>query len=166
MRLSLFAVLSLSLIGCSPSQPAAKPTPADPDHGHVEGKEHSHDVQITKADVKLPATFAELVSQIETYRDQIKAAIESGKPETGHRALDELDIVLEETMTLAQASVKEEQLAEVNQARQTIKNAFLELHQSIDAKERPDYASKESVIQIAIESLKRTAAATPAKSPE
>lgn len=165
MRRALFAILPLFLIGCSPSAPVVAPTPADPDHGHAQGQDHSHDVPITKADVKIPATFAELVVRIETYRDQIEAAIEAGKPETGHRALDELDIVLEETMTLAQASVKEEQLAEVNEARQKIKNAFLELHQSIDAKEKPDYASKQPAIQGAIEKLKQFAA-SPAKSPE
>ncbi len=165
MRLALFAILPLFLIGCSPSAPVVAPTPADPAHPHAEGQDHSHDVPITKADVKMPATFAELVVRVETYRDQIKAAIEAGKPETGHRALDELDIVLEETMTLAQASVKEEQLAAVNEARQKIKNAFLELHQSIDAKEKPDYASKAPEIQNAIESLKQIAAST-AKSPE
>ncbi len=165
MRLALFAVLPLFLIGCSPSAPVVTPTPADPDHRHAEGQDHSHDVPITKADVKMPATFAELVVRVEKYRDQIKAAIEAGKPETGHRALDELDIVLEETMTLAQASVKEEQLAAVNEARQKIKNAFLELHQSIDAKEKPDYASKAPEIQNAIESLKQIAASS-AKSPE
>lgn len=164
MRLALFAVLPLFLIGCSPSAPVVTPTPADPDHRHAEGQDHTHDVPITKADVKMPATFLELVSRIETYRDQIKAAIEAGKPETGHRALDELEIVLEETMTLAQDSVKEEQLTEVNEARQKIKNAFLELHQSI-AKEKPDYASKEAAIQSAIEKLKQLAA-SPAKSPE
>ena len=151
MRYPLIALFTLFVLGCSKPAPTAKPT-HDP-----------HDVPITKADVKMPANFGELVTLIEGYNQQIKTAIASGKPETGHRALDELDIVLEETMTLAKSSVAEDQMATVNEARQAIKNAFLELHQSIDAKEKPDYAAKEQAIQKAIDDLKRVAATTPAK---
>ncbi len=111
----------------------------------------------------MPTTFGELVTRIEGYNEQIKTAITSGKPETGHRALDELDIVLDETMTLAKSSVTEDQLATVNEARQAIKNAFLELHQSIDAKENPDYAAKEQTIQKAIADLKQATTAQPSK---
>lgn len=145
MRFLTFAFCAVFFLGCSKPEPAAKPV-HDP-----------HDVPITKADVKMPANFVELVSRIESYNQQIKTAIESGKPETGHRALDELDIVLDETMTLAKGSVPEDQLAKVNEARQTIKNSFLELHQSIDAKEKPNYSAKEQAIQKAIDELKRIA---------
>lgn len=151
MRYSLLLLLALFVSGCS--KPASSDKPAhDP-----------HDVPITKADVKMPANFSELVTRIEGYNQQIKTAIESGKPETGHRALDELDIVLEETMALAKGAVAEDQLAKVNEARQAIKNSFLELHQSIDAKEKPDYAAKEAAIQKAIADLKQAVATTPAK---
>jgi hypothetical protein len=111
----------------------------------------------------MPANFGELVTRIEGYNQQIKTAITSGKPETGHRALDELDIVLEETMTLAKSGVAEDQMATVNEARQAIKNSFLELHQSIDAKEKPDYTAKEQTIQKAIDDLKKAAATSVAK---
>ena len=153
MRFALLAVLTTVLIGCSKPAPAVKPS-------HSDGHDHVHDEPITKADVKMPATFEELVSRIELYRDQIKAAIDSGKPATGHRAMDELNIVLGETMTIAQRSVPEDQLAKVNEARQAIQNAFLELHQSIDAKEKPDYASKEQAIQSAITTLKQIASSS------
>jgi len=152
------AVMSL-LIGCSQPAPPVAPNQDD-------GHDHSHNVPITKADVKMPATFAELVTRIEQYDSQVKAVIESGKPESGHRALDELDIVVAETMTLAQASVPEDRMAAVNEARQTIRNAFLELHQSIDAKEKPDYAAKEPAIQAAIATLKQSAEAPRATVPE
>lgn len=156
MRFLIFIVLTSFAIGCS--QPAP---PATTSHG--DGHAHVHDVPITKADVKMPANFAELVSRVEQYRDQIKAAIDSGKPEEGHRALDELDIVLAETMSLAEKSVPEDQLAAVNEARQSIRNAFLEIHQDIDAKEKPDYAGKEQAIETAIISLKQIAGMPSAK---
>lgn len=151
MRSVLPALLAVILLGCSKPAPSDKPA-HDP-----------HDVPITKADVKMPVTFGELVTRIEGYNQQIKTAITSGKPETGHRALDELDIVLEETMTLAKSGVAEDQMATVNEARQAIKNSFFELHQSVDAKEKPDYAAKEQTIQKAINDLKKAAATTPSK---
>lgn len=161
MRLTLLAALLLFVIGCSRPAPTATPNRSGGhDHSQGDGHDHVHDTPITKADVKLPASFAELVSRIERYRDQIKAAIDAGKPETGHRALDELDIVLEETMSLAQKSVPEDKLAAVNEARQAIRNSFLEIHQSIDAKEKPDYAAKEQSIETAIATLKQVASTT------
>lgn len=164
MRFLTFTVLTSFAIGCSQPAPPATPSHGDGhDHTPADGHAHVHDVPITKADVKMPASFAELVSQVEQYRDQIKAAIDSGKPEGGHRALDELDIVLAETMSLAEKSVPEDQMAAVNEARQTIRNAFLEIHQSIDAKEIPDYAAKEGAINGAIISLKQIAEMPPAK---
>lgn len=164
MRFLTFIVLASFAIGCSQPAPPALPSPGNGhDHTSANGQAHVHDVPITKADVKMPASFAELVSRIEKYRDQIKTAIESGKPEGGHRALDELDIVLAETMSLAERSVPEDQMAAVNDARQTIRNAFLELHQSIDAKEIPDYAAKEGAIDAAIVSLKQIAEMPPTK---
>lgn len=164
MRFLTFIVLASFAIGCSQPAPPALPSRGNGhDHTSANGQAHVHDVPITKADVKMPASFAELVSRIEKYRDQIKTAIESGKPEGGHRALDELDIVLAETMSLAERSVPEDQMAAVNDARQTIRNAFLELHQSIDAKEIPDYAAKERAIDAAIVSLKQIAEMPPTK---
>ena len=148
MRIVLLTIFASFAIGCSQPAPPAKASRND-DH------DHSQDQPITKADVKMPATFDELVTRIEEYDRQIKTAIDSGKPESGHRALDEVDIVLEDAMTLAQSAVPEERLASVNDARQTIRNAFRELHQSIDSNEQPDYAAKEKAIQSAIVTLKR-----------
>lgn len=146
MRFVLLAAMC-GLIGCSQPAPSVVPK-------HADAHQDPHDVAITKADVKMPSTFKELVTCVEEYNGQIKAAIESGKPETGHRALDELDYVLADTMALAQKSVAEDRLGSVNEERQAIRNAFLEIHQSIDAKETPDYASKEPAIQAAIATIK------------
>lgn len=167
MRLTLLAGLTSLFIGCSQPAPTAVQSDGDGhDHSHADGLDHAHDTPITKADVKMPASFGELVVRIEQYRDQIKAAIEVGKPATGHRALDELDIVLAETMSLAQESVPEDKLGTVNEARQSIRNAFLEIHQSIDANEKPDYAAKEQAIDAAIAKLKQSAEASRTKGPE
>lgn len=66
------------VVGCS--QPAT--VPPLPKHSEVD---HDDELPITKADVKLPATFAELVFRVKGYRDQIKAAIDAGKPSAGLR---------------------------------------------------------------------------------
>lgn len=158
MRFAFLAVLMSLALGCSQPAPTVAPSHDDGhDHKQGDGHDHVHEAPITKADVKMPASFGELVSRVEQCRDQIKAAIDSGKPETGHRAFEELDIVLEETMSLAQKSVPEDHLAAVNEARQSIKNAFLEIHQRIDGMEKPDYAAKEQAIQSAIATLKQIA---------
>ncbi len=150
MRSPLLAFLAIFVLGCSKPAPSDKPA-HDP-----------HDVPITKADVKMPANFEELVTRIEGYNQQIKTAITSGKPETGHRALDELDIVLEETITLAKSGVTEDQLAIVNEARQAIKNSFLELIKASMPK-KARLRRKEQTIQKAIDDLKKAAATAPTK---
>jgi hypothetical protein len=169
MRLIPIVILALSVAGCS--QPAAPPATTNQEVGHdhshkddhQDGHEHSHDAPLTKADAKLPATLAELVSRVKGYRDEIETAIAAEKPETAHRAFEELTIVLDETMTLAQDAVPAERLAAVNAARQTIRNAFLEIHQTIDAKEKLDYPAKKPAIEAAIWTLEESAGTPPPK---
>ena len=172
MRPIPIVILALSVAGCS--QPAAAPPPATShedghdhshkdDDSHKDGHDHGHDAPLTKADVKLPATYTDLVSRVKGYRDEIKASIEAGKPASAHRAFEELNIVLDETMNLAKSAVQDERLAAVNEARQTIRNAFLEIHQIIDAKEKLDYAAKEPAIEAAITTLEQSVEKPPAK---
>ena len=170
MRLIPIVILALFVAGCfqrAASPPAATSQEDGHDHSHKDdhkdGHDHSHDAPLTKADVKLPATYAELVSRVKGYRDEIKTAIEAGKPESAHRAFEELTIVLDEMMTLAQDAVPAERLAAVNEARQSIRNAFLEIHQIIDAKEKLDYAAKEPAIEAAIGTLEESAGTPPPK---
>ena len=151
MRTAVMAIFTSFAVGCSETVPITAPPKQD-------GHDHSHDAPITKADVKMPVTFKELVSLIEQCDKEIEAAVGAGKPASAHRALDELDIVLDETMTLAQKAVPEDQLGVVNESRQAIRNAFLEIHQSIDAKEKPDYEANREAIKSAISKLKQSAA--------
>lgn len=171
MRLILMVIFALSVAGCSqpaaPTPPAATSQENGRDHSHKDdhkdGHDHAHDAPLAKADVKLPANFAELVSRVKGYRDEIETAIAAEKPESAHRAFEELTIVLDETMTLAQDAVPAEQLAAVNEARQTLRNAFLEIHQTIDAKEKLDYPAKKPAIEAAIRTLEESAGTPPPK---
>jgi len=61
MRYVLFATAMSFLVGCSQFAPPVAPN-------HDDGHDHGHDALITKADVKMPGTFAELVSRVDGQR--------------------------------------------------------------------------------------------------
>jgi hypothetical protein len=142
----LCLIALLFVLGCgkteAPQAPPAAPT-ADP-----------HDVPITEADVKLPATYADALPQIKEYRDTIRKEIEAGTPAHAHRALDELDIVLNKLPAIAKDSgVPQEQWEAVNTAAQDLRNLFNQLHAAIDEKREPDYPAVAKPIDEAIEKL-------------
>ena len=137
-------LIALLLVGCSKAE-APKAPAADPD-----------DVAITEADVKLPANYAEAVSQIKGYRDTIRAAIEAGTPSRAHRSLDELDIVLNKLPSIAKDSgIPNDQWETINTAAQELRNSFNELHSAIDAKREPDYKAVAEPIDQAIAKLEQ-----------
>jgi predicted small lipoprotein YifL len=142
------------LAGCGGSTPSdapssnpdgpAKPAPADPD-----------DVPITEADVARPRDYPDAVARIEGYRDTIRDEIAAGRPAKAHRALDELDIVLNWLPGVARdGAVAKERWEDVNTTAQEIRGLFNQVHSRIDAKQDPDYASVSEAIDRAIEKLK------------
>lgn len=154
------------LIGCGepdpqpsaqPSGPAAAPeatvtAPADPD-----------DVPIKEADVKRPADFPDALTRIKGYRDTIRDEIAAGRPTKAHRALDELDIVLNWLPEIARdSSVPKEQWETVNTTAQQIRELFNKVHTKIDAKQDPDYSSVSKDIDQSIKQLDEVAGPVPA----
>lgn len=114
-----------------------------------------HDVPITEADVEMPKSYGEAVDRIVGYRDTIRAAIEAGTPTKAHRSLDELDIVLRKLAEIAKEhDVPRDQWETVNTSARELRNRFNELHSSIDAGEKPDYAKEAEEINKRIERLK------------
>lgn len=132
----------------NPSKPAAT-APADPD-----------DVPITEADVARPQDYADAVRRIEGFRDTIRDEIAAGRPTKAHRALDELDIVLNWLPGVARDSaVPKERWEDVNTTAQEIRGLFNKAHSRIDAKQEPDYGSVSEDIDRAIDKLKGIAPA-------
>ncbi len=150
LHLSLLLLVAVTF-GCakpeaSTSEPAA-PEAAAPD---------PHDVPITEADVTLPATYAEAIPQIKGYRDAIRRKIEAGTPALAHRALDELDIVLNKLPSIAKDSgIPNDKWESINLAAQDLRNSFNQLHSAIDEKREPDYQAVAEPIDKAIGQLEQ-----------
>jgi len=146
MRRAWLFVLLLSL-GCGKTELPRPPdaVAADP-----------HDVPITEADIKLPANYAEALPRIKEYRDSIRQHIEAGTPDHAHRALDELDIVLNKLPSIAKTSgVPIDHWEAINIASRDLRNAFNQLHSAIDEKRKPDYTAVADPIDKAIARLEQ-----------
>jgi len=141
--------LALSLLGgCGGSTPEATPASAPP-AGTVappaeaaKASADPDDKPITEADVARPKDFADAVARIKGYRDSIRADVTAGRPTKAHRALDELDIVLNWLPAIARdGGVPKDRWEEVNTTAQRIQELFNKVHGQIDAKQTPDYAA-------------------------
>ena len=150
-RLSLLLSLPalVLLAGCQQSDDAAPNSspaaPAPTDH---------HDVPITKADVDMPANYADAVVRIKAYRDAIRTGAGGENPHTAHRPLDELDIVLRELPAIARDSgVPAESLEAVNLAARELRNLFNEVHAAIDESRPPNYSGVAEKVDVAIDRL-------------
>lgn len=154
-----FAVLSglLLVSGCGESnpQPSAGPeSPATAPQASSKPLGDPDDVAITEADVKRPADFTDAVARIKGYRNSIRDEIAAGRPTKAHRALDELDIVLNWLPETARDhGIPKERWEEVNTTAQRIQELFNKVHSNIDDKKKPDYESVSQDIDKAIGSL-------------
>lgn len=158
---SIYAAAVLALIaissqtGCGESHEAvANHAGGAPAARQSAGAHDPDDVPITEADVQMPATYAEAIERIKSYRDQIRRPIEAGTPGKAHRPLDELDIVLGKLTAIARDSgVPREQWEQVNSSARELRHLFNQVHTAIDEGARPDYASVARPIDEAIERL-------------
>ena len=145
----IVAVLSCAaLVGCG-GQPGVPPSSstdaATPD---------PHDVPITEAAVDLPKTYADAIPRIQAYRDTIRAEAQGTVPAKAHRALDELDIVLDKLPTIARDSgVPKENWETINTTARELRDLFNQVHTAIDDQRTPDYAAVAAPIEQAIERL-------------
>lgn len=154
---SAFVFASLfGLVGCGGSSPEATAPPAGPTPASsVESEADPDDVPITEADVARPGDYPEALTRIEGYRDTIRDEIAAGRPTKAHRALDELDIVLNWLPEIARdGGVPKAHWETVNTTAQAIRELFNQVHSRIDAGQDPDYGSVSASIDRAIGSLK------------
>ena len=156
------------LAGCGGSTPEATAPPAETTPApSAETATDPDDVPITEADVARPGDYPEAITQIEGYRDTIRDEIAAGRPTKAHRALDELDMVLNWLPEIARdGGVPKEHWEAVNTTAQAIRGLFNQVHSRIDAGEDPDYGSVSESIDRAIESLKGIPVAPSPDQPE
>lgn len=143
----LWSLPALVLLGgCQQSDDSAQnsspASPAPVDH---------HDAPITKADVDMPANYADAVVRIKAYRDAIRTGAGGENPHTAHRPLDELDIVLRELPAMARDSgVPAESLEAVNLAARELRSLFNQVHAAIDESRPPNYSAVAEKVDAAI----------------
>ena len=138
--------LVVVLLGCGKTKPDTASAPVG----------DSDDVPISESDVKMPASFAEALPRIKSYRDTIRGAIEAGTPSKAHRSLDELDIVLSKLPSIAKDSgIPKEKWETVNTTAQELRKLFNQVHSDIDTKREPDYKAVAEPIDHAISILEQ-----------
>jgi hypothetical protein len=154
--------LLLTSIGCeSPTPPADKSKPSDSPTTSA-APANPHDVPLTEEEIaKLRSDvskYPDAAARIESYRETIVTETKGGLPENpfkAHRALDELDRVLEWLPEIAsQSGVAKENWEAVTISSQELRELFNKVHTNIDNKQPPDYASVASGIDERIAKLK------------
>lgn len=117
-----------------------------------------HDVPLSEAEItKLKeetANYDDAVARIKEFQGTIQKETTGGEPAKAHRALDNLDVVLERLPEAAQESgVPKEKWQEVNETAQKLRDLFNQVHANIDAGKAPDYAAVADEIDQGISSL-------------
>lgn len=140
-------------------------------HSHDADKQSEefdpHDIPINEDDVERPADFKDAVTRIKKYRDAIKADAAGDAPGLAHRPLDELDFVLGWLTGIARdSSVPKEHWEAINVAANELRTSFEKIHQNIDNKQDPDFASVAGEIDEQIARLNEIAQTQPATTGE
>lgn len=144
----------LSMTGCgqgeAPQPPAAGGDQAAPVAGEAAEKEYNpHDVPITEEQKQQlrqeAAKFPDAVDRIQQFRVQVEEETKNGIPENpyeAHQALDRVDLVLQWLPEIARDStVPKENWEEINTTANELRALFEKVHQNIDNKQNPDFAS-------------------------
>jgi len=139
------------IAGCNQGSQDESATPAGETAATDAGKEEysPHDAPITeeqKAQLKNDtAQFSAAVAKIKEFRDATEQETKNGIPENpykAHQALDQADLVLQWLPQIARDSgVAKEHWEEINTAANELRTSFEKVHQKIDNKQEPDFAS-------------------------
>lgn len=124
----------------------------------TEGAADPHDVPLTEQEIarlkKDTAKYEDAIQHIKDYQKTIKEEATGGEPAKAHRALDNLDVVLERLPEAAQNSgVPKEKWQEVNETAQKLRDLFNKVHANIDAGEDPNYDAVADEIDQGIKTL-------------
>lgn len=123
------------------------------------GQTHDpHDVPLTEEEIAQlkedTARYEDAIEHIQQFQETIERETTEGEPSKAHRALDNLDVVLERLPEAAQNSgVPKSKWQEVNETAQKLRDLFNQVHANIDAGENPDYKSVAEEIDQGIQTL-------------
>jgi hypothetical protein len=128
-----------------------------------------HDVPITeeqKTELReQTAKFADAVTKIMQFRDEIEQETAAGIPENpckAHQALDRADLVLQWLAEIASNSdVPKEHWEAINTSANDLRTLFEQVHQNIDNKQDPNFAAVADEIDQKLAGLEEIAAAQP-----
>jgi len=161
------AVLSLGLmIGCGQqAQTGDDRDAAKPDRGRDSEAVDPHDVPITEEQRKQleeeTAKLADAVAKVKELRDVVQRETRDGMPANpfeAHQALDKADLVVQWLPKIARDSgVAKEHWETVNTAAKELRDLFDTVHQNIDKKVDPDFASVEQQMDAKIAELEAIA---------
>ena len=165
--LFLFCVgISLGFVtGCG-DQKQTESDGADVAHKSGEADEvDPHDVPITEEQQQQlreeTAKFADAVAKVKTLRDVVESETKNGIPKSPfevHQALDKADIVVQWLPEIARDSgVAKEHWETVNTAANELRELFEKVHQNIDSKSDPDFASVKQELDAKIAELEAIA---------
>lgn len=154
-------------VGCGQpkqDQPAGTDAPTA-EAGHDDY--NPHDVPITeeqKAELRAQtAKFADAVAMVKQLRNDVEKETKDGIPENpykAHQALDKADLLLQWFPEIARDSeVPKDKWEEINTSANDLRTLFEQVHQNIDNKKEPDFASVAGQIDEKIAGLE--AIATP-----
>ena len=162
------AVLSLGLmIGCGQQgQTGGDQDATEPDSGGQQAEAvDPHDVPITEEQKQQlreeMAKFADAVAKVKELRDAVEQETKDGIPENpfeAHQALDKADIIVQWLPKIAQDSnVPKEHWETVTTAANELREHFDKVHQNIDNKVNPDFASVQQQMDAKIAELEAIA---------
>lgn len=117
-----------------------------------------HDVPLTEQEIAQlkaeTARYEDAVDRIQQYQQTIQQEATGGEPAHAHRALDNLDIVLERLPEAARDSgVPKVKWQEVNETAQKLRDLFNQVHANIDAGKAPNYEAVADEIEQGVQTL-------------
>lgn len=179
VRSSVSCVLALAMVGltlsagCSQSTPPPAASPAESAATPAAvGDYNPHDVPITeeqKQQLRQQASqFPQAIAVIKELRNSAEEETRNGIPEDPHQvhqALDKADLVFQWLPEIARDSgVPKDRWEEVTTTANDLRTLFEKVHQNIDERKEPDFASVAAEIDQKIAGLGKIAEnLTPAK---
>jgi len=161
--------------GCAKSSPpSAAPSDKPPTAQSASGDYNPHDAPITEEQKKQlrdqAATFAKAIEVMKELRAATEEETKNGIPQNpykAHQALDKADLVFQWLPEIARDSaVPKEHWEEITTTANDLRTLFEKVHQNIDNKQEPDFASVAGEIDQKIAVLAKIVQSQPAEKNE
>ena len=124
----------------------------------AEKKSDSHDVLMTDEEKEQlrrdTATWATAMEHIQSFAETVRTETTGDTPAKAHRALDELEFVLDRLPKIAEESnFSNEDLTTIGALTKQLRAAFNTVHTNIDNGKAPDYETVAEDIESAMEKM-------------